>query len=229
MARRDGSIAIEVADSGRGIAPEFLSRMFEPFSQAADSVTHWESGLGLGLAIARQIVELHHGTIAAASAGIGRGTTLTVVLPAAAARTTTTPLRGLARVPSLDRARVLVVDDDPRVREALALLLDRAGAVVDTADSAAAARARIADRAPDALVCDIAMPVEDGYSFIRGVRGSGGQVPAIALTAHASEADVERALDAGFDRHLAKPIEFELLVAALDEVMVAHRAGVRVP
>jgi CheY-like chemotaxis protein len=124
---------------------------------------------------------------------------------------------------------VLVIDDDLRVREALALLLDRAGAVVDTADSAEMARARIAQCAPDAVVCDIAMPVEDGYSFIRGLRGSGCDIAAIALTAHASETDVGRALAAGFDRHLAKPVEFERLVANIADLVVAHRAGVRTP
>lgn len=229
VARRGRSIAIEVEDGGRGVAPEFLSRMFDPFSQVHDSSTHWETGLGLGLAIAKQLVELHHGTIAASSAGAGRGTTLTVVLPVAAARRTAAPVHGAARTPGLDRARVLVIDDDPRVRDALALLLDRAGAVVDTADSAEMARARIARCAPDALVCDIAMPVEDGYSFIHGLRAAGADIAAIALTAHATETDVARALAAGFDRHLAKPIEFERLVASIDELVVARRAAVRAP
>lgn len=219
VARRGRSIAIEVGDNGRGVAPEFLSRMFEPFSQTDDVLPRGEDGLGLGLAIAKQLVELHHGTIEVSSAGAGRGTTLTVVLPATAARRSATPSRRVASTPSLDRARVLVIDDDPRVREALALLLDRAGAVVDTADSAEMARARIAHCAPDALVCDIAMPFEDGYSFIRGLRGSGGAVPAIALTAHATEADAARSLAAGFDRHLAKPVELEVLVASLAELV----------
>jgi signal transduction histidine kinase/ActR/RegA family two-component response regulator len=227
IARRGRSIAIEVADGGRDSAPEFLSRMFEPFGQAAGGLTRGEGGLGL--ALAKQLVELHHGTIAASSAGPGRGTTLTLVLPAAPVRRTATPSHGVTRTPGLGHARVLVIDDDPRVREALALLLDRAGAVVDTAGSAAAARARIACCAPDALVCDIAMPIEDGYSFIRGVRASGADIAAIALTAHATETDIERALAAGFDRHLAKPIEFESLVANIDELVVARRASVRAP
>ena len=156
IARCGRSIAIEVADGGRGVAPEFLSGMFEPFGQAAGWMTRGEGGLGLGLAIAKQLVELHHGTLAASSAGPGRGTTLTLVLPAAPVRRIATPSHGVARTPGLGHARVLVIDDDPRVREALALLLDRAGAVVDTAGSAAAARVRIACCAPDALVCDIA-------------------------------------------------------------------------
>jgi two-component system CheB/CheR fusion protein len=117
-----------------------------------------------------------------------------------------------------------VIDDDQRVREALAVLLHRAGADVETADSAEAGRARIAQRGPEALVCDIAMPGEDGYSFMRAVRASGNGVPAIALTAHASEADVARALAAGFDRHLPKPIDFEWLVASIDELVAVRRA-----
>ena len=221
VSRRGRSIVIEVADSGHGVAPEFLPHMFEPFNQAAGSLSPGDGGLGLGLAIARQLVELHHGTIAASSPGVGGGTTLTVVLPAAARRTAAPS--HVARARCLDRARVLVIDDDPRVREALGLLLDRAGAVVETADSADTARARIAAHAPDALVCDIAMPIEDGYSFIRGLRASGRDVAAIALTAHASEAGVARALAAGFDRHLAKPIEIERLVENIDELITARR------
>jgi signal transduction histidine kinase/ActR/RegA family two-component response regulator len=229
VARRGRSVAIEVEDTGRGVAPKFLSRMFEPFIQTDDDASpHREGGLGLGLAIARQLVELHHGTIAASSPGVGRGTTVTVVLPAAARRTQA-PSRDIGGAACLDRARVLVIDDDPRVRDALALLLERAGAVVDTADSAVMARARIAHRAPDALVCDIAMPGEDGYSFIRGLRASGGDTAAIALTAHATEADVSRALTAGFDRHLAKPIELARLLANINELVVARRAALRAP
>ncbi|TMQ04940.1 MAG: response regulator [Deltaproteobacteria bacterium] len=223
VTRRGGEIAIEVTDSGRGVAPELLSRMFEPFSQTGDFVLQGDQGLGLGLAIAKQLVELHHGTIEALSAGTGCGTTLTVVLPAAVARHITTPSRGAPCALGLDRVRVLVVDDDLRVRDALALLLGRAGAVVDTAESAAMARTRIAHGAPEVVVCDIAMAVEDGYSFIRGLRASGADIAAIALTAHATETDVGRALAAGFDRHLAKPIELEHLVANIAELVVARR------
>jgi signal transduction histidine kinase/DNA-binding NarL/FixJ family response regulator len=224
VSRRGRSIAIEVEDSGRGVAPEFLSRMFEPFSQTDEPLTHWEGGLGLGLAIAKQLVELHHGTIAASSAGVGCGMTITVALPAVAARRTAASSHGAARAPHLDRVRVLVIDDDPRVREALALLLDRAGAVVDAAHSAETARARIAHCVPDVVVCDIAMPAEDGYSFIHGLRGSGGDVAAIALTAHATEADITRALAAGFDRHLAKPVEFDCLVTNIAELVGARHS-----
>jgi signal transduction histidine kinase/CheY-like chemotaxis protein len=224
VSRRGRSIAIEVEDTGLGIEAEFLPRMFEPFSQIDASSTR--GVLGVGLAMVKQLVELHHGTIAASSAGPGRGTTFVIVLPASAARRTATRARATASTPRLDRMRVLVIDDDPRVREALALLLDRAGAVVDTAASAEMARERIASGGPEALVCDIAMPVEDGYSFIRELRAAGSDLAAIALTAYATESDVERSLAAGFDRHLAKPIDFERLVTNIDELVVARRASV---
>jgi signal transduction histidine kinase/DNA-binding NarL/FixJ family response regulator len=225
VARRDRAIVIEVDDSGCGIAAEFLPRLFEPFSQIDDATTRAAGGLGLGLAIARRLVELHGGTLEASSRGPRRGATLTVTLPAVAATSTSPAL--VARTPRLDRMRVLVIDDDPRVCEALGLLLERAGAQVDTADSAATGRTRIARSAPDAIVCDIAMPVEDGYTFIRGLRGSGNTTAAIALTAHAAEVDVALALAAGFDRHLAKPIDINRLVASIAELVVARRATAR--
>jgi two-component system CheB/CheR fusion protein len=224
VSRRGRSVAIEVENTGRGIEAELLARVFEPFSQL-DSSTRGAGRLAVGLAIVKQLVELHHGTIAASSAGPGCGTTFAIALPAAAARRTATPARDIARTPRLDRTRVLVIDDDPRVREALALLLDRAGAEVDTAESAEAARARIAHCVPEALVCDLAMPIEDGYSFIRGMRAAGSELAAIALTAFATESDVERSLAAGFDRHLAKPIDLERLVASIEELVIARRAS----
>ena len=220
--RRGRSITIEVEDNGRGIAPELLPHIFEPFRQTDNSPLNWESGLGIGLTIAKQLVELHHGTITASSPGLGQGTKLSLVLPAA--RRSATPRHGVPRRVGLERMRVLVVDDDERLRDALTVLLDRAGAVVESAESAAVARTLIARCAPDALVCDIAMPGEDGYAFIRGLRAGGGDVAAIALTASATEADAGRALAAGFDRHLGKPVDFERLASTIAEVIVAHRA-----
>ncbi len=219
--RRARSVVIEVADTGRGIAPEFMARIFEPFSQTDDALTRHDGGLGLGLAISRQLAELHEGTLLASSEGHGRGTKLTLALPAGTRDAPSAPI-GLPSTPRLDRAAILVIDDDRRVREALALLLDRAGAAVQTADSAENARERIATIAPDLVLCDIAMPDEDGYSFIRKLRATGNPVPVIALTAHAMEADAARALAAGFDVHLAKPIDFERLVAKIDELIGAH-------
>ena len=124
---------------------------------------------------------------------------------------------------------MLVIDDDERVRDALEVLLDRAGAVVDTADSAAAARMKMTHAAPDVIVCDVAMPNEDGYTFISGLRTERNDVGAIALTAYTSEVDVGRARAAGFDRHLAKPVDFARLVANIDELLVARSARERNP
>jgi len=115
----------------------------------------------------------------------------------------------------LERTRVLVIDDDVRVRDALALLLQRVRVIVDTAASAAHARQRLATDPPDLMICDLAMPGEDGYTFMRGTRASGCTIPAIALTGHALEADVARALEAGFNVHLAKPVHFERLIATI--------------
>ena len=212
------AVEMTIEDTGRGIAPEFLARIFEPFSQTDDALTRRGGGLGLGLAISRQLVELHEGTLVATSEGVGRGTRVTVALPAAAAQAPALSATGPAAL-RLDRRAILVVDDDLRVRDALALLLDRAGATVQTADSAASARERIATATPDLVLCDIAMPEEDGYSFIRKLRAAGSAVPVIALTAHAMAADAARALAAGFDVHLAKPIDFERLVAKIDELV----------
>jgi signal transduction histidine kinase/ActR/RegA family two-component response regulator len=225
--RRGRSIVIEVEDTGCGITPEFLPRLFEPFSQMDDPATRTSGGLGLGLAIAKRLVELHGGTLVASSQGLGCGAMLILTLPEAAARRTTLAL--VPRTPMLDHMRVLVIDDDHRVREALALLLDRAGAEVETAESAEVGRTRIAHRAPEAVVCDIAMPGEDGYSFISRLRSSGNDVVVIALTAHATEADAGRALAAGFDCHLAKPVDFERLVENIDQLVVAHREAARAP
>jgi signal transduction histidine kinase len=211
-------VTIDIADSGRGITADFLPKIFELFSQSDDALTRHAGGLGLGLAISRQLATLHQGTLTARSLGADRGATFTLTLPSS-------QRPAVVQAPStsqaLTRIRVLVVDDDPRVRDALALLLDRAGAVVDTADSAANARLRIAREAPHALVCDLAMPDEDGYSLLRELRAGGSTIPAIALTAHASLADVQRARAAGFEVHLAKPVDFAKLVENIDQLVHA--------
>ena len=211
-------VTIDVADSGRGIAAEFLPKVFEPFSQSDDVLTRHAGGLGLGLAISRQLATLHQGTLTARSLGTNRGATFTLTLPCTQ-RPVVAPVATTR--PALERVRVLVVDDDPRVRDALALLLDRAGAVVETADSVAIARERIAREAPHALICDLAMPDEDGYSLLRELRAAGSKIPAIALTAHATLVDVQRARAAGFEIHLAKPVDFAKLVENIDQLVHA--------
>ena len=213
-------VVIEIQDTGRGIGADVLERIFEPFQQFEEILTRRQDGLGLGLAIARELVALHDGTLIAASQGPGLGATFTLTLPVSSARHVG---RGAdsGSAPQLHDRHVLVIDDDERVRDALAYLLERAGAKVETADSAARGRERIARASPDIIVCDIAMPGEDGYSFIRGLRGSGHETPAIALTAHATEADAARAREAGFDLHLAKPVSFERLVTCIHG-LIAH-------
>ena len=210
-------IAIAIEDTGRGIEPEFIPQLFIPFSQSEDAVTSGAGGLGLGLAIAKQLAALHGGGLSATSAGPGQGATFTLTLPCVG-RHRPAVAKPQPRRASLPRVRVLVVDDDWRVREALALLLERAGAIVETAESAAIARAKIAAQTPAVLVSDIAMPGENGYQFLQKLRAEGCAIPAIALTAHATRSDIERARAAGYEIHLAKPVDFDKLVARIDEL-----------
>jgi len=222
--RRTGRvIVIRVSDTGCGIAPSELETIFEPFSQGNDPLARRHGGLGLGLAIAKQIIELHNGTITAFSEGPSRGARMTLTLPVAGQPRAPSPPAGIAPPRALRSVRVLVIDDDERVRNALALLLDRAGAIVDRADSAAAARQQLVRTNPHIVICDIAMPDEDGYTFIRSLRASGNKVPAIALTAYASSAHSDEALSAGFDLHVAKPVDFQNLVASLARVLDLRR------
>lgn len=217
--REPGTIVIEIRDTGRGIASELLERIFQPFHQAEDLLTRRQGGLGLGLAISRQLVELHGGTLQAASAGPGHGSLMTVRLPTSRRRQRIETPRTGGRPVALTGKRLLVIDDDSRVREALVLLLRRTGAIIDAAASAAVGRTMLT-REPDVIICDIAMPGEDGYSFIRTLRATGSQIPAIALTAHALEVDATRALDAGFDIHLAKPVSLDRLVTTIGSLVV---------
>jgi signal transduction histidine kinase/ActR/RegA family two-component response regulator len=232
----DGSdVEISVADTGRGIDPSFLPHVFEPFRQADSSTTRSHGGLGLGLAIVRHLVELHGGTVRVESAGDGHGAVFAVRLPHAAAdvrqRPTDAP-RALdvsasdgegERSPRLDAVRVLLVEDEPDARDVVATILDQAGATVTAVASAADALVALRDLVPDALVSDIGLPVEDGYSLIRRVRSlapdEGGAVPAIALTAYARLEDRARALAAGYDAHVPKPLEGTRLLQAIGELV----------
>ena len=211
----EGSITIDVHDTGRGISHELLPHVFEPFRQSDESE---RDGLGLGLAIARQLVELHGGMLSASSEGHGRGTTFTVTLPHIVARAVDESLP----MPTIGKVRVLVVDDDPKILEAIEILLRGVGAVVSTEKSAAAAYAALQRGNIDILLSDIGMPGEDGYHFVRRIRrthGSMRSLPAIAITAHASEEDRQRALDAGFDRYLTKPVDVALLVSNIAQLV----------
>jgi signal transduction histidine kinase len=222
---------VRVTDSGIGIAADFLPFVFDRFRQADSSMSRRHSGLGLGMAIVRHLVELHGGTVSAESDGEGRGATFKLRLPK---RMDTTPIADtlperpepksetLAEFEHLHGVHVLIVEDDADSRNVLALLLQRLGAMVEAVPSAREAVDRVSSRRPDVLVSDIGMPEEDGYSLIRRLRqlpgDIGNRLPAIALTAYARKQDAEAALGAGFDYHLPKPVAPAELVRAIKRV-----------
>lgn len=224
---------VEIVDEGAGIDKEFLPEIFKRFSQAEGSLTRTHGGLGLGLAIVRSIVDLHGGSVKVQSLGKNRGSTFTVMLPmvgvvpisAGSGKSkigSSQVLSKTSRASRLSGRRILVVEDDPGTREALSELLSMSGANVRTVASAAEGMHVLHEFRPDELICDISMPDEDGYSFIRKVRrlgpALGGDVPALALTALAGEKDRQQAFSAGFQMHLAKPVDFNRLTDALIEL-----------
>ena len=234
LACGDGQAIISVRDEGEGIAPEFLPHVFEPFRQADSTDTRAHGGLGLGLAIVHDVVELHRGTIEVESKGKGQGATFTVRLPLVGARSEAA--RGVARQPalsgeefrpspSLQGVRVLVVDDDAGARESVTAVLEQSGASVRAVESAAEAVETLEREPPDVLLSDIAMPGMDGYAFLGQARARlpGAQLPAAALTAYADATDRARALAAGFQAHLAKPVDPAELVAVVAELAYPTR------
>jgi signal transduction histidine kinase/ActR/RegA family two-component response regulator len=229
-AQRNGSeVELSVTDTGTGIERDFLPFVFDRFRQGEPS--RGGGGLGLGLALVRHLTELHGGRVAAHSDGPGRGATLTVRLPVAAAseagRAPAAP-RGPAQFPSLTGVRVLVVDDDEDARQLLAIIFQECGAEVVTASSTREALARADDAKPDVVVSDINMPERDGHAFVRELRARGGaaaRTPAVALTASARGEDRHRALLAGFDVHVAKPVEPATLAEIVAELAARTRAG----
>jgi PAS domain S-box-containing protein len=237
LQRTESHVVIAVSDSGKGIKLDFLPHIFERFSQADGSTTREHGGLGLGLAIVRHLVELHGGTVRAESPGEGLGSTFIVSLPLIEASDTqvqapkfqgddlvVADAKRIAHSPSLDGLRLLVVDDELDFRELVTVMLGHYGAVVKAAASAAEALVYIENWKPDVLVADIGMSGEDGYGLIRKVRAlsseSGGNTPALALTAYTRPEDRLHALSAGYQIHLAKPITGPELAAA-----VANLAG----
>ena len=225
--RGDARAVIRVADFGKGIAPEFLPHVFDRFRQADASTTRQQGGLGLGLAIVRNLVEMHGGAVEAYSAGPDHGSTFTVTLPLlqstpAVERGDTDPGSRDNHAPrvSLGGINVLVVDDDPDARRLVGKVLERHGARVRTAASAAEALAEFDKQSPDVLLSDIGMPGEDGYALIAKVRARDGgrDVPAAALTAFAREEDRLHALEAGFHTHVAKPVQAHRLVGVVAEL-----------
>jgi CheY-like chemotaxis protein/anti-sigma regulatory factor (Ser/Thr protein kinase) len=214
----DGRVAISVTDSGIGIEPAFASRIFEPFQQVEEPSAR-RSGLGLGLAIVRHIVELHGGRVDASSPGLGHGSTFRVWLPCALPGTVSSAERGRNATSTLAGVNVLTVEDDAEALEAVGAVLRRFGATVRTAGSAEEAFQALDGFSPSVIVSDISMPGEDGIALIRSVRErspeDGGSTPAIALTARASAADERLILGAGYDTYLRKPIDASDLVRAV--------------
>jgi CheY-like chemotaxis protein/anti-sigma regulatory factor (Ser/Thr protein kinase) len=235
LRRVNSHVEIDVTDNGNGISAEFLPFVFDRFRQADNSATRKHGGLGLGLAITRHLVEMHGGTIRASSGGEGKGSTFTVCLPLSAVQDESAPRVPAPRLhvedesaqrplQSLEGLRVLVVDDEPDARDLLATVLRRSGAQVTAARSVSEALECANAMRPEFLISDIEMPGEDGYSLIRKVRSSlipeFRCVPAIALTAYAGPGDRMRALEAGFQMHMAKPVqpaELVLVVANLSK------------
>jgi PAS domain S-box-containing protein len=213
-------VHIEVSDNGQGIEPDFLPHLFTRFAQADSSTTRRHGGLGLGLAIVRHLVELHGGTVLAASAGAGQGATFTVQLPLAVIHQTpsveghtppgATPGTAVASM-DLTGVKALIVDDEPDACALVQRLLEANHAIVVAAQSAAQALELLRKERPDVLLSDIGMPGEDGYQLLKKVRelpaSEGGATPAVALTAFARSEDRRRALIAGFQLHVPKPVE----------------------
>jgi CheY-like chemotaxis protein len=226
--RVNSHLEIVVSDTGQGIAPDFLPHVFDRFRQADQKTSRQHGGMGLGLAIVRHLVELHGGSVRAASDGVGQGATFTVMLPItpvyqvdASGSRVHPAARDLLPAPDgndrLDGLKVLVVDDEPDTRELLKQGLEYCGASVRLAGSAAEALAKLDNELPDILISDIGMPGTDGYDLIRQVRNLANEktrkIAAIALTAYTRVEDRLQALRAGYDMHVPKPVELTELVA----------------
>lgn len=236
LERVNSHVEISVIDNGVGIRPEFLPHIFERFSQADSSTTRRHGGLGLGLAIVKQLTELHGGSVRAKSPGEGQGSTFVVDLPITVLHEAPPEkVRPKEEQPGeydcaerpLTGIRVLVVDDEPDARQLVRRVLSECGADVAVAESAAAAVQLVESFRPDILVSDIGMPEQDGYDLIREVRRrvAAKTLPAVALTAFARSEDRRRALLAGFQTHVAKPVDPAELVAVVASLV--ERTGVQ--
>jgi PAS domain S-box-containing protein len=230
IARANSHVEIHVSDTGEGIAPEFLPHIFERFRQADASTARRHGGLGIGLALVKQLVELHGGRVWATSPGKDLGSTFVVELPLAPesespldpvrsrAQTKPVELRGYAPM-QLDGVRALVVDDEPDGAAMVRRILEESQAVVETARSADEALQALESRHFDLLISDIGMPGRDGYDLAREMRARGLELPAIALTAFARREDQSKALQSGFQAHVARPIETVVLLSTIGELL----------
>jgi signal transduction histidine kinase len=226
LAQQADAAVLQVSDDGIGIPADFLPHAFDRFRQRDGAPTRAYGGLGIGLALARHLAELHGATIAVQSGGAGSGAVFTLSVPIPAAASIPHPQKSdlpfAAPAASLANVRVLVVDDEPDAREVARQLLEDAGAVVATAVNARTGLEQLAAFHPDVVVSDIGMPETDGHAFMRQIRRlpaeRGGQTPAVALTAYASPDDARRAREAGFQVFLAKPLDSRALINAIAEL-----------
>jgi two-component system, chemotaxis family, CheB/CheR fusion protein len=223
------TIELRVADTGKGIPVEFLPHVFERFRQANSSVSRTEGGLGLGLALVRQLVEMHGGHVAVASEGVGRGTTFTISFPVAQEEVVAATTHETVDAGALEAYRVLIVDDDPDWRDLLQTMFAAHGAlatsVAGVSEAMAVITANAADR-PDVLVADIGLPGEDGYALIERVRklpSAVARMPAVAVTAYSGGGNRQRALEAGFDVYRSKPIAPDAVASAVVEALKRRR------
>jgi CheY-like chemotaxis protein len=219
----DSGVEIRVTDTGQGIKRDFLPFVFDRFRQADSTTTRQHGGLGLGLAIARHLVEIHGGSIKAESDGDGRGASFSVRLPLvdSTVKVTDDETRNgdsLTTIETLEGLQVLVVDDDADTLRLMTMALTRQHAKVTSVASAGEALKAVKANKPDVLISDIAMPDEDGYGLIRKIRALDNElqsIPAVAITAYAKEEDRNRALASGFQAYLAKPVELKELVSVI--------------
>jgi signal transduction histidine kinase/CheY-like chemotaxis protein len=232
MQAEGSDVRVDVSDTGNGIAPAFLPHVFERFRQADGSSTRMHGGLGLGLSIGRHLVELHGGRMKASSAGEGQGSTFSVHLPMREAEQRPSPPGPAERRPrgrniELEGMHVLIVDDEPDARELLRVMLVNAGARITEAANADEALRLYSDDRPDIVLADVAMPGRDGYALMRAIRslsnGDGGHVRAVAVSAYARHEDRERALKAGFNDHVAKPVQPDDLYDAIERLWADNK------
>lgn len=240
LRRVNSHVEITVADSGQGIAADFLPQLFTRFTQADTSTARRHGGLGLGLALVKSLIELHGGNVVATSAGLDQGATFVISLPVTALHADTAadvfapaPSATIAvPPPDLGGFHVLIVDDEADGRALIQHVLAQCNATITTAASAAEGLQAVKDGRPDAIISDIGMPGEDGYEFLAKLRrlsdAEGGDTPAVALTAFARSEDRRRALMAGFQMHLPKPVEPAELMAVVSNLFAAsRRSGAR--
>jgi len=237
LSRGEQSLSVAVVDTGKGIAKQFLPHVFDRFRQEDDAATRRHSGLGLGLALVRHIVAAHGGSVSAQSEGEGRGASFSITLPSDDKRNSRSGESDRPSPPPavidhglpvgrLSNVKILVVEDDEDAGDLLVTVLTQQGAKVSYAGNASEALALVAQSVPDVLLSDIGLPGEDGYELMRAIRARGltcEMLPAIALTAYSRREDHRLAMQAGFQAHVAKPVEPAVLVAAVADVALSRR------